>query len=133
MPRVTVEHGGHFIHCGASQVREVLRQLRDVSPEHDVLKVCCQLPAVVGWLKACVDRIGHESFSMALRACQVRDQLGRSTVRGTPLLRVLEWVGAAADAQRHLVPALVLEAEKAVAANLAQGVRRYGCEGRARV
>ena len=129
MPRITVEHGGRFVHCVASQLQEVLRQLGDASPRGggggDVLTVATQVAASCLQLFAAPElglvAPATGSFGTALRSRQVRALLGQSSVRGTPLLQVLEWIRAAADAQRHLVPALMLEARQAVAALLAEG------------
>ena len=122
MPRITVEHGGRFVHCVASQLQEVLKQLGDASPRggggDDVLAVATQVAASCLQLFAAPElglvAPATGSFGTALRSRQVRALLGQSSVRGTPLLQVLEWIRAAADAQRHLVPALMLEARQAV-------------------
>ena len=105
MPRVTVEHGGRFVHCGASQLHEVLRQLGEASPRHDALTIATQVAAGCLHLFA-ESKLGlaapaASSFRTALRSRQVRAQLGRTSIRGTPLLKILEWIGAAADAQRR--------------------------------
>ena len=122
MPRITVEHGGRFVHCVASQLQEVLRQLGDASPRGggggDVLTVATQVAASCLQLFAApeLDLVAPAtgSFGTALRSRRVRALLGQASVRGTPLLQVLEWIRAAADAQRHLVPALMLDARQAV-------------------
>ena len=50
------------------------------------------------------------SIGTALRVAQVRSDLCGISVRGTPILKVLGWTAAAADAQRHLTQAVIQEA-----------------------
>ena len=50
------------------------------------------------------------NFGRALRAAPTRQLLQSTLLRDTPLMTILEWIAAASDAGRHLVPIMMTEA-----------------------
>ena len=60
------------------------------------------------------------SFGTALRVQAVRSRLAPITIRKIPLLKILDYLRSAADADRHLTCELIRDAVSALSAELAQ-------------
>ena len=124
MPRVSVEAHGCIVHCTPQQVQTVVVQLlaggagpKASLAEADAdgvllhsasaVKACLEASAVLQ-LKGSATR----SFGTAICTAPFRAYLADQQLLGEPLLRVLGWMSAAADAQRHLTLAMVRQAKE---------------------
>jgi len=124
MPRVSVEAHGCIVHCTPQQVQTVVAKLLaggagpKASPAEadadgvllhsaSAVKACLEASAVLQ-LKGSATR----SFGTAIRTALLRAYLADQQLLGEPLLRVLGWMSAAADAQRHLTLAMVRQAKE---------------------
>ena len=106
---------GAFIHCQPQQLSHVLdvlgiAQQRSRAKDFDILEVATQ--ATNKCLESLSEPLGlvgpaARNFGTALRSAPVRNLLKGKMARETPVLQVLQWVGAAADAARHLAPFIV--------------------------
>ena len=82
----------------------------------------CSANAMLGVLLRHFPLVGPaaRNFGTALRVAAVRRQLQHRSLRGVPLLKVLGWVSAAADALRHLTPLGIAEAAEALESALGE-------------
>ena len=115
MPRISVEIGGAHVHCSPAQLRGVLADLGISTTgevgngllSHAVIaaKECLEASSVMDLQgSAC------RSFGTTLRSAPMRAYLKNAQLKGTPLLSILNWISAAADAQRHLTVATIEQA-----------------------
>ena len=108
MPRITVEHGGRFVHCSHSQLRVVLAELSGAPANLDVSVLAAAAVAAnsaLSQLSTLVRLHGRASKNLgtALRVYEIRSVLsGTTTASGDALLDELRHIAAAADAARHL-------------------------------
>ena len=124
MPRVTVEFHGALIHCTPSQVHCVLAQIGVNIPKDDVRSGVTDVPQHATMVsRHCLDLfvsglglkgVATRNFGTALRSAPVRQALDGVKLRDTSLLQTLQWIAAASDAQRHLVPTMIDEAYASV-------------------
>ena len=103
MARHVIEQSGSYVKANiregrAEEALELMRQAQGVvEGVHSAL------------LLACLGLVGAAatSLSTALRARVAREWLAGYQARGNPILKVISWVSAAADAGRHLTAPMI--------------------------
>jgi hypothetical protein len=113
MPRVTIEHKGTFIHVQVCQVAEVLQQLHGNPASNDLCtKSSKAANAMHSALLSALPQLqgkATSSFSTAIRTPTVRNLVKNKVHRGIEVDKLIRFVSAAADAQRHLTCQLIDE------------------------
>jgi hypothetical protein len=113
MPRVTIEHKGTFIHVHVSQVAAVLQQLHGNSASNDLCIKSSQAANAMhsALLSALPELQGKatSSSSTAIRTPIVRSLVKNKVHRGIDVDKLIRFVSAASDAQRHLTCQLIDE------------------------
>ena len=115
MPRITVEAQGTLVHCQPQQLHSVLQNLglkTTGGDSNDVLSLSANAA------KRCMEDFDHlklsgaasRNFGTAMRTVATRASIADSSLRDTPLGKVLGWIAAAADAHRHLTAGVIAEA-----------------------
>ena len=131
---LAVRHGSTVAHVGSvGEAAALMQALASPSAPEFVsselqVAASCSANAMLSSLRRCFPLVGPaaRNFGTALRVTAVRQQLQHGSIRGVPLLKVLGWVAAAADALRHLTPQGIAEAAVALEAALVPFAA--GCE-----
>ena len=144
MPRgIPVRHGHALLHARSTdEAAELVTKLQAARPSHlntsenilavgtDLLSVAASASAAkaLGTIVGSFPITGKATRTLgtALRVEQVRGQLQTASVKGEPLLKVLEWIAKAADAYRHLTGPLMDEAVATLRQTVVNGA--FACE-----
>ena len=118
MPRITIEYRGAHIHCHLQQLDSVLQKLGIIGGSTGTQASSDVLSHASNAAKLSLENMhglkltgaATRSFGTALRCASVRSLVGDTMVRDTSLQKVLGWISAAADANRHLTVGMIDEA-----------------------